>query len=186
MSVSVIRRRRLPGVNPARVGADSRRLLRALDEAEAELAVSLIDDAEIRRLNRDYRATDRATDVLAFAMREGARAPGDAAVLGDVVISLDTAARQAQERGVSAADEVRTLLIHGILHLLGYDHERSMAEARRMKAMERRLRAVLARGNPPPHLGGRSGRPGRDRTEPRPQGSGLSETPSACVSRGRR
>jgi probable rRNA maturation factor len=145
MSVSVSRRRRVSGVSAARVAAEARRLLRALDEAEAELSVSLIDDAAMRRLNRDYRGRDQATDVLAFAMREGARAPGDAAVLGDVVISLDTAARQARERGVAAADEVRALLIHGILHLLGYDHERSAVEARRMKAVERRLRVVLAR-----------------------------------------
>jgi probable rRNA maturation factor len=150
MSVSVIRRRRLPGVSAARVAADARHLLRALDEAGAELTVSLVDDAAIRRLNRDYRGQDRPTDVLAFAMREGARAPGDEAVVGDVVISLDTAARQAQQRGVSAADEVRALLIHGILHLLGYDHERSVLEARRMKAMERRLRVALARGKPSP------------------------------------
>jgi probable rRNA maturation factor len=163
MSVNVIRRRRLLGVNAARVSADARRLLRALDEAEAELAVSLVDDAEIRRLNRDYRGQDRATDVLAFAMREGARAPGDAAVLGDVVISLDTAARQARQRGVSAADEVRTLLIHGVLHLLGYDHERSLREARRMKAIARRLYVALARGNPSLQSGGKSRRPSRNR-----------------------
>lgn len=150
MSVGVIRRRRLPGVSATRVAADARRLLRALDEAEAQLTVSLVDDAAIRRLNRDYRGHDRPTDVLAFAMREGVRAPGDEAVVGDVVISLDTAARQAQQRGVSAADEVRALLIHGILHLLGCDHERSVREARRMKAMERRLRVVLARGKPSP------------------------------------
>jgi probable rRNA maturation factor len=147
MSVSVVRRRRLPGVSAVRVRADARRLLRELEEAEAELTVSLVDDGEIRRLNCEYRGQDRPTDVLAFAMREGARAPGDAGVLGDVVISLDTAVGQAQRRGVAVADEVRALLIHGILHLLGYDHERSAPDARRMKTMERRLRAVLARDN---------------------------------------
>jgi len=143
MSVSVARRCRLPGVSATRVRADVRRLVRALNEAEAEVAVSLVDDAEIHRLNRDYRGKDRPTDVLAFAMREGVRAPGDESVLGDVVISLETAARQARRRGVAIADEVRTLLIHGVLHLLGYDHERSAAEARGMKALERRLRAAL-------------------------------------------
>jgi len=130
-------------VTRTRVAADARRLLDALREDAAELTVSLVDDATIRRLNRTYRGTDRPTDVLAFAMREGARTPGDQAVLGDVVISLDTATRQASERGVPTAEEVRTLLIHGVLHLLGYDHERSAAEARRMHAMERRLRALL-------------------------------------------
>jgi rRNA maturation RNase YbeY len=127
------------------VRADARRLLRALGEAHAELTVSLVDDAEIQQLNRAYRHADRPTDVLAFAMREGARAPGDEPVLGDVVISLETAARQARRRGLTLADELRALLLHGVLHLLDYDHERSAAEARRMQAMERRLRSVLRR-----------------------------------------
>jgi len=143
MPASVTRRCRLSGVRLAQVRADADALLHALEEDGAELAVSLVDDAEIQQLNRDYRGKDRPTDVLAFAMREGERVPGDEAVLGDVVISLETAARQARRRGVSDADEVRASLIHGVLHLLGYDHERSPAEARRMKAMERRLKAVL-------------------------------------------
>jgi probable rRNA maturation factor len=143
MPVSVVARSRAPGVRAAAVRADARRLLAALGESSAELTVSLVDDAEMHRLNREYRGKDRPTDVLAFAMREGRRAPGDDTVLGDVVISLDTAAQQAQRRRTSTADEVRTLLIHGVLHLLGYDHERSSAEARRMKAMERKLRGVL-------------------------------------------
>jgi len=162
MSVSVIRRRRVPGISAACVAADARRLLRALDETAADLAISLVDDGAIRRLNRDYRGQDRATDVLAFAMREGRRAPGDAAVLGDVVISLDTAARQARQRGVATADEVRVLLIHGILHLLGYDHERSALAARRMKGMERHLRAALACDTLASRPGERSGRQSRD------------------------
>lgn len=141
--VGVIRRCSLPGVSVAGVRADARRLLRALEEDGAELAVSLVDDAEIQHLNHEYRGKNRPTDVLAFAMREGPRAPGDEAVLGDVVISLQTASRQARRRRVSEADEVRTLLIHGVLHLLGYDHERSLAEARRMKALERQLHLVL-------------------------------------------
>ncbi|MFI5394874.1 MAG: rRNA maturation RNase YbeY [Candidatus Binatia bacterium] len=117
--------------------------MRALEEDGAELAVSLVDDAEIQRLNHEYRGQDRPTDVLAFAMREGARAPGDEAVLGDVVISLETASQQARRQRVSDADEVRILLVHGLLHLLGYDHERSATEARRMKTMERRLHRLL-------------------------------------------
>ena len=107
----------------------------------------LVNDAEIHRLNRDYRGKDRPTDVLAFAMREGPRTAGDEALLGDVVISLQTAARQARDQCVSVADEVRTLLIHGVLHLLGYDHERSPADARRMQAKERLLlQALQAQG----------------------------------------
>ena len=142
MPVTVISRRQR-GVRAACVRADARRLLRALGESQAELTVSLVDDLEIHRLNRDFRGQDRPTDVLAFAMREGTRVAGDEAVLGDVVISLETAARQARRRRISATDEVRTLLVHGVLHLLGYDHERSLAEARKMKRMERRLRPLL-------------------------------------------
>src|ERR1035437_7420714 len=116
MPVNVVARSRARGVRIVAVRADARRLLAALGESHAELTVSLVDDAEIHRLNRDYRGKDRPTDVLAFAMREGRRAPGDDTMLGDVVISLDTAAREARQRHVSTADEVRTLLIHGVLH----------------------------------------------------------------------
>ncbi len=147
MPVSVVTHARTRGVRTTAVRADARRLLAALDETRAELTVSLVDDQEMHRLNHDFRGIDRPTDVLAYAMREGVRAPGDAAVLGDVVISMETAARQARRRGVATAAEVRTLLIHGVLHLLGYDHERSPAEARRMRAMERQLHAAL---NVPP------------------------------------
>ncbi|MFI5366578.1 MAG: rRNA maturation RNase YbeY [Candidatus Binatia bacterium] len=143
MSVSVVRRCKMSSVSVAQVAAEARRLLHALGEERAELTITLVDDAAIHALNRDYRGKDRPTDVLAFAMREGLRAPGDAAVLGDVVISLDTAARQARRRTKSVAAEVRTLLIHGVLHLLGYDHERSAAEARHMRAVERLLHKLL-------------------------------------------
>lgn len=143
MPVSVLTRRRHRDVSVRAVRDDAERILAELGEDRAELTVSLVGDAEIHVLNRDYRGKDKPTDVLAFAMREGQRVRGDEAQLGDVIISLDTAARQAEERGHSAAAEVRTLLVHGILHLLGYDHERSAAEARRMKRQERRLSRML-------------------------------------------
>lgn len=146
MPVSVLCRVAARAVGATQVRSDARCLLAALGETDAELTISLITDAEMHALNRDYRGKDRPTDVLAFAMREGARVRGDDAVLGDVIISLETAARQARERGVPTAQEVRMLLIHGVLHLLGYDHERS-AEARRMQAMERRLLGSLSLGD---------------------------------------
>lgn len=120
-----------------------------MSESEAELDVSLVGDREMQVLNRDYRGKDRPTDVLAFAMREGDAVPQAGDILGDVVISLDTAARQASERGIGVADEVRTLLIHGVLHLLGYDHEVSANESRRMKAKERWLAGVLTESDRP-------------------------------------
>jgi len=127
------------GVRVAAVRAEAHVLLAAVGESAAEMAVCLVDDARIRDLNRRYRGKRGVTDVLAFAMREGPRAPGDEHVLRDVVISLDAAVRQARRRGRSVAAEVRRLLVHGMLHLLGYDHERSAVAARAMRSMERRL-----------------------------------------------
>jgi len=93
--------------------------------------VILLSDPAMRNLNRRWRKQDRTTDVLAFA-QEGP-APG---LLGDVVISAPSARRQAQERGHSLEDELRILLIHGVLHLQGYDHEPGGAQARRMRQKE--------------------------------------------------
>jgi probable rRNA maturation factor len=105
----------------------------------AELSIVLADDATVRALNREYRNTDAATDVLSFGQEEEGDAfvrPDDASRhLGDVIISMDTARRQADEYGVSMHDEVSHLLVHGILHLLGYDHELADDE-RRMRARE--------------------------------------------------
>jgi probable rRNA maturation factor len=135
---TITSKRRLPGIRAADVRRDADRLL-ALLGIDAELSIVLVDDTEMRRLNARYRRIDEPTDVLAFAMREGDGADVHPDVLGDVVISLDTAARQAAARGAAPADEVRVLLTHGVLHLLGYDHERSPAEARRMFARQRQL-----------------------------------------------
>src|SRR5262245_15784373 len=99
MLVSVVSRRRMRGVSATRVREDARRLLRYLD-VDAELSIALVDDAEMRRLNATYRGADRATDVLAFASRDAAPEPAVVELLGDVVISLDTAARQAAARDI--------------------------------------------------------------------------------------
>ena len=96
-------------------------------------------DREIHALNRQYRGKDKPTDVLSFPLADTLQP----ALLGDVIISLETAARQAQRRGHSLREELQTLLIHGILHLLGYDHEISRSEAMRMHRKEREVKAVL-------------------------------------------
>jgi rRNA maturation RNase YbeY len=122
----------------ARLARHARRLLRGLRLDRAELSVVLVSDREMQALNRRWRRRDRPTDVLSFAQREGAGGAPDG-LLGDVVISLDTARRQARERGESLGREADRLLVHGLLHLLGYDHERSASEARRMQRRERAL-----------------------------------------------
>ena len=127
------------------------RLLAALDCEGCDLGVLIIDDARMRRLNATYRGIDRPTDVLAFAMREGPFADLHPQVLGDVVLSAETALRQAHAHRHSLAEELTRLLIHGTFHILGYDHEVSPADARIMRAKERELwRLVNPLLHPPP------------------------------------
>ena len=125
-----------------RLSRSGRRLLNALERSDSELSVLLVSDRVMRQLNRDWRGRDRTTDVLSFSQHEG---PGGAPreLLGDVVIAVPTAKRQAEERGETLLVASERLLIHGVLHLLGYDHERSEVEARRMQRRERRLASVL-------------------------------------------
>ncbi len=109
-----------------------------------ELSILLTNDEQIAELNRQYRGIDAPTDVLSFSQLEGEQvADGDAdhVVLGDIVISVETAARQASERGCSTEDEIELLMVHGLLHLLGYDHAHA-GEAERMFA---RQEAILGR-----------------------------------------
>jgi rRNA maturation RNase YbeY len=136
-----MRGRRVPTL-ARRLGRSARRLLVALRMPESELSLVLVSDAVMHALNRTWRGKNRPTDVLAFAQREGASTP-PAELLGDVVISVDTARRQADDLGHSLASEGERLLVHGLLHLLGYDHERSAREARRMQRRERALLRVL-------------------------------------------
>ena len=139
--VVATRGRRAPSL-AARVAVRGRRLLAALRLREAELSLVLVSDAVMRRLNRQWRGADRPTDVLSFAQAEG-QGGAPEGLLGDVVISVDTARRQARERAEPLTRELDRLLIHGVLHLLGYDHERSPAEAQRMQRRERSLARQL-------------------------------------------
>ncbi len=89
---------------------------------EEEISLILVDDGQIRELNRTYRKLDRATDVLAFDLQDEMTGKEEDHVLGDVVISVERAAEQAREYGHSLEREIAFLAVHGILHLLGYDH----------------------------------------------------------------
>jgi len=119
-------------------------ILNASGCPDAELSLVIVNDRQIRVINRDYLQRDRPTNVISFAMQEGEGAGISPLLLGDVVISAETAARDAAEAGTSFAGELYFLLLHGILHLLGYDHERgSAAAAARMEAREREIFAEL-------------------------------------------
>jgi len=110
----------------------------------SELSVSIVGDRSIRRLNRDYLGKDRPTNVISFSMQEGEYGSLNPALLGDVVISADTAAREAEDGGEEFRERLTFLLLHGILHLTGFDHERSgVAEAKRMEDKEQELFTLL-------------------------------------------
>lgn len=127
------------------VSADARALLKHLGMPKAELSILLCDDAFIRDLNAQWRQKDEPTDVLSFAMGEGEAAEINPDLLGDIVISVETAARQGAALGLTLDQEVRVLLVHGLLHLLGYDHV-DPADAPEMRAREAELLAVLGSG----------------------------------------
>jgi probable rRNA maturation factor len=108
--------------------------------ARGEMAIALVSDARIRNLNRAFRRKDAATDVLSFPADAPRGSRAASRVLGDIVISTGTARRQAREAGHSYATELKVLALHGLLHLLGYDHD-APDDRGRMRRLERRLRA---------------------------------------------
>jgi probable rRNA maturation factor len=114
------------------------RVLREVGQSNSELSIAITLDDEIAELNSEHRGKRSATDVLSFSLLEGEHSDHRGKLLGDVVIGIETAARQARVAHRGLEEEVARLLIHGILHLLGWDHEEP-AEAKLMRAEERRL-----------------------------------------------
>jgi probable rRNA maturation factor len=117
---------------------------------DAELSIVFVDDPRIQELNRRYLHRDKPTNVLAFSMKEGEFPALHPHLLGDLVISVETAQRQSNRFGLNAGEMVILLMIHGILHLLGYDHEGSKGKpkAHQMAAKQKELlRLVLQRQN---------------------------------------
>jgi len=118
-------------------GAIAEEILSRLIGPDGEGSVVFVSDERIRELNRDYRSVDRATDVLSFSFLEEEHRSG---VIGDVYISLETARRQAEERGIPLGEEVLRLLVHGLLHLAGHVHDEDVDAARMAEEEERFFR----------------------------------------------
>ncbi len=136
------------GVDRRTLKRRAEKMLRFLEREDAELSVALVDDEIIHALNRDFRHKDKPTDVLAFAMSEGENGHLAGEVLGDVIISVPTAKRQARAAKKTVLAECTMLLAHGLLHLLGWDHE-TAAKDRAMRAETARLIAASeARAKP--------------------------------------
>jgi probable rRNA maturation factor len=135
---SLVRRAALAALAGARADRAGGRDGRAQGQG-GELCLVLADDALQRRLNHEFRGADKSTNVLSFE--------GSPAGLGDVVLALETVAAEAKTQGKSLADHVAHLVVHGVLHLMGYDHQTN-AEARRMEGLERAILAGLGIADP--------------------------------------
>ena len=141
--VEIINKQRLYQLAPKAIAALGQALLARLDRNHNTVTITFIRDRAMQQLNRDYRNTNTPTDVLAFAYHERMsdnEPDHNPDFLGDVIISVETAARYAHEQGISFETEINWLVMHGLLHLAGYDHETDNGEMRRL---ERRLRKEL-------------------------------------------
>ncbi len=146
MTVSLHNRQHKEPIDTGRLRRSLKRLLKKLERSAAEVSVLVVDDEQIQQINRDYLDRDRPTNVISFAMTEGEGGEINPELLGDIIISAETAARDAATGGLQLMEEMEFLLIHGLLHLLGYNHENtSPDETERMKSKERELFYLLRR-----------------------------------------
>lgn len=139
MPVQISKRGKARGRKTPGLAKTARAILSSLALAEAELSILLTDDRQIHVLNLRYRGKDKPTDVLSFPQDDEEPVEGSPRILGDVVISVETTQRQAVEKGHTFERELTILLIHGVLHLIGYDHERGRKDGIIMRAMEKKL-----------------------------------------------
>jgi probable rRNA maturation factor len=139
MKIQIGNRQKLIEIDKRSIRAFVARLLRLLDCRDKEVSLTFVDDAAIRVINRQYLSKDRPTNVISFSLQEGEFGDINPDILGDVIISVETALRDAKSGNLTFDDEIRFLLIHGILHLMGYNHEnttRQMTKKMRQKEKE--------------------------------------------------
>ena len=130
-------------LNLSRIKRKINKILKNLACSNAEISILFTSDEHIKNLNKTYRKKNRPTDVLAFSQNEGDLIGTNTNILGDVVVSTDTAKRQADERSHSVEKEIFILLIHGILHLLGFDHEKEKKDLKKMQSKEKELLTLI-------------------------------------------
>lgn len=146
MKVIISNRQRKLGLPTARIKKDCLKALAILGLEHAELSIAFLSPEKTRALNNQYRGIDRTTDVLSFPLYESPDEfpDNEKFLLGDIVIDPLRAAQQAADYGSSLEDEIRRLLIHGLLHLVGYDHEAGAVKRKKMKRREMKLLSLLA------------------------------------------
>ena len=143
MGVLIDNRQTLRSVPNQKIRKNAQAILNALDSPDAELSIVIVDDEEIAELNQTYLNRQGPTNVIAFAMREGAFGDISPQLLGDVVISIETAYRESAEAGIDPLDRFDQLLVHGILHLFGYDHEAVENDAAEMEEKSEELLRLI-------------------------------------------
>lgn len=136
--IEVVNRQRKVRIDPERWRPFSEKALTAISRATDDATIAFVSDRQIKELNRRFRGIDKATDVLSFPAGDETTDP--TANLGDIAISLERAAIQAEENKLTLDDEIAQLILHGLLHLCGYDHETDNGE---MNRLELKLRAKL-------------------------------------------
>jgi probable rRNA maturation factor len=131
--IEVVSRQRKTKIDIKAWGTFAARAASAIGKSDSSATIAFVSDKTIRQLNRQFRDTDKATDVLSFPADDE-----DETNLGDIAVSVDTAARQAKENGLTFDEEVAQLILHGLLHLSGYDHETDNGEMNRIELRMRR------------------------------------------------
>lgn len=140
MSLLIDNRQKYMKLDVRRTRSDMLKVLKYLQCRDREISLSLVDDKSIQAINRDYLGRDKPTNVISFGMQEGDWQDIQPTVLGDIVISVETACRDALAADIKVDDEILFLFIHGLLHLLGFDHESGVEEeATIMKRKEKEV-----------------------------------------------
>ncbi|MEI8173354.1 MAG: rRNA maturation RNase YbeY [Deltaproteobacteria bacterium] len=137
MVILIENRQKIINVNLPRLRRDLNRILKIIECEDKEISLLFVDDDAMRKINNDFLGRDYPTNVIAFSLTEGAFGDINPHVLGDIVISVETALRDAKENEINFDDELDFLVIHGLLHLLDYNHENTTPEeAETMKCKE--------------------------------------------------
>ena len=135
-------------INRHKIRAAILRILKVLECADKEISINFVDDTKIKQLNKQYLGKDTATNVLSFSLREDEYGNINPQVLGDIIISVETAQKDAVYGNLTVDQEIDFLIIHGLLHLLGYDHENTTKkETSKMRKKERELFNIACGGS---------------------------------------
>lgn len=146
MDIQIRTRRKIPGLEPGMIKRKLNLVLEDLDCREGELSILFTDDRHMAEMNTRYLGKKGPTNVLAFPMSSDLDPDVVSGMLGDIVVSVDTAIQESKETGEDLPETIYRLVVHGLLHLLDYDHERSPREARRMGHKQKKLLTLMMKG----------------------------------------